>query len=48
MSDTMSAIEGLNSRSTDDGTVYSVPGNSTAYGWKLAPGSPGKRWSVAS
>ena len=45
MSDTMSAIEGLNSRSTDDGTVYSVPGNSTAYGWKLAPGSPGILWT---
>ncbi|MEE9313508.1 MAG: tandem-95 repeat protein, partial [Rhizobiaceae bacterium] len=27
------------------GMVYTVPGNSTAYGWKLAPGSSGILWT---
>ncbi|MEM8750169.1 MAG: tandem-95 repeat protein [Pseudomonadota bacterium] len=38
-------IPGISRTHTDDGFCYTVPGNSTQYEWKLAPGSPAILWT---
>ncbi|MEL7271830.1 MAG: tandem-95 repeat protein [Pseudomonadota bacterium] len=40
-------IPGVTRTPTEGGLVYHVPGNSTAYGWKLAANSPAIVWTDA-
>ena len=43
--DEQTTPEGLTWSVSDGGTHYTVPGNSTLYGWKLEAGSPGMLWT---